>query len=323
MEEIPTHYDFSYSEPSPTCVAAENCKVFLFEVPKVASSALKLLLSQANDTYSPDARFETIAPHTSIEQAIHSPDVSGLVPLYSLSPKKREAWLKSPQWWRVGGLRDPYSRLFSAWENRILLMPPARELERVARSGVTDLMDGNLINISATFNKFVHDFEANPNKFRLDGHLNTQTFTLRPEYVDYTHLFRVDVADQMSTFVQQLSERVGRPLELARLNENIGIKMTQVMTAGLARIVEEIYANDFKNFDFERRTFPEKLDEVVLTDTETRLVMQYRAISERLFSVSKVAASRAGGRYGLMQILHAPGNRVRYIHKRITDPRDL
>ena len=333
-EVVPEHYDYSYSEPSPTCVVAENCKVFYFEVPKVASSALKLLLADANGTYRPDERFDTLYANTSIEQTAHNVEVTGLTRIAKLKPSVREEGLVSPDWWRVAGIRDPYSRFYSGWENRILLMPPARRLERIARIGVTDVLEDGQINASQTFHQFARDVAKNPDKFRLDGHFNTQKFTIRPEIVNYTHLFRVDIADEINGFVSQLSERVGKQLTLQRLNESIGLRGAQFITAEIGKIIEDVFADDFETFGFERKTFPDELPEVVLTPIETNLIMQYRAISERLSVVSRTGFARekrltgmlrnehrevqrrAGGRYALGELAKVPTARLRSLFRR-------
>ena len=333
-EVVPDHFDFTYHEPSPTCVVAENCKVFYFEVPKVASSALKLLLADANGTYKPDERFDTLYANTSLEQTAHNPEVNGLTPLRKLDPLVREAGLKSPDWWRVAGLRDPYSRFYSGWENRILLMPPARRLERIARIDVTDVFENGCLNVTKTFVQFARDLAKHPDKFRLDGHFNTQKYTVRPEYVDYTHLFRVDVASEIDGFVKALSERVGRPLSLQRLNESIGLKGTQFLNAEVGKIIEDVFSDDFEAFGFERREFPESLPDVVLTPIETNLVMQYRALSERLSVVSRSGFARerrllamlkkehaetqrrAGGRYAVGELLNVPKARLNWLLRR-------
>ena len=333
-EVVPEHYDYSYSEPSPTCVVAENCKVFYFEVPKVASSALKLLLADANGTYRPDERFDTLHANTSIEQTAHNVEVTGLTRIAKLKPAVREEGLASPDWWRVAGIRDPYSRFYSGWENRILLMPPARRLERIARIGVTDVMEDGQINASQSFLKFARDVAKHPDKFRLDGHFNTQKFTIRPDIVNYTHLFRVDVAEEINGFVAQLSERVGRQLTLHRLNESIGLRGTQFITAEIGKIIEDVFADDFETFGFETKSFPSELPEVILTPIETNLIMQYRAISERLSVVSRTGFARekrlvgmlrkehkevqrrAGGRYALGELAKVPTARLRSLFRR-------
>ena len=333
-EVVPTHFDFSYSGPSPTCLAAPNCKVLYFEVPKVASSALKLLLSEANGTYNPQARFKTLTANTSIEQTAHNVDVTGLIPIFDLPDDVREEALTSPEWWRVGPTRDPYNRFYSGWENRILLMPPARRLERIARLDVEDVLKDGCIDATATFWKFARDVAAHPNKFRLDGHFNTQKFTLRPDIIDFTHRFRVDVAGEIGAFATQLSERVGRPLELQRLNESIGLRASDFLTAEVGRIVEDVFADDFDAFGFEKRSFPESLPEVVLSPIETNLVLQYRALCERLSTVSrsglathrwaqrehadathlrKELEKRAGGKYALTELAKVPIARLRWL----------
>ena len=53
------------------------------------------------------------------------------MPLYPLpniaevSPALRQAALTSPDWLRFAVVRNPYARLYSAWESKVLTQPPA------------------------------------------------------------------------------------------------------------------------------------------------------------------------------------------------------
>lgn len=75
----------------------------------------------------------------------------------------------------------------------------------------------------------------------------------------FTHLFRVDQPGAMDSFAAELSERSGKLIVAKRLNEGLGIKYRDVMDAETARLVEEIYADDFHHFGFERKSFPTRL----------------------------------------------------------------
>ena len=65
-----------------------------------------------------------------------------------------EIW-ESPDWWRVGALRHPYARTYSAFENRILMQAPSVLKDEVWEFCSDDRIDGNIArHASAISNMF-------------------------------------------------------------------------------------------------------------------------------------------------------------------------
>ena len=289
-------------------LVAPRVKVLFMPTTKVACSSIKMMLAEANESYNPGIIKYLQTPNISEAQTIHNVEVSGLE-LFRYKPAaEQDVMWDSPDWWRVGALRSPYARLYSSFENRILMQAPS-VLSPEAWDLVQDVRVDGLIDIAATFRRFVHAMRGRPDLFFVDDHFTGQFGAVRDDHVRYTHFFRVDKPGEMDNFARHLSERAGKQIVAKRLNEGLGIKYHHVMDAETARVIEEIFADDFNRYGFERETFPTTPPELVASPRETRAIEYARDMTVRLKQLSRLARARRGWKYGGAQILNDLGLR--------------
>lgn len=275
-------------------------KVLYLPTTKVACTALKFLFAEAEGTLRADlmSTLPTAAPTPT--HTIHNHAISGLTKFFDLSESEQNEILTSDEWWRVGAIRNPYARMYSSWENRILLRAPSHYIKEFGQ--FPDRTIDGRIDIVETFTEFMRVVVANPTSVDGDDHFTTQSVALRPGKVNLTHLLRVDAEGELAAFADALSRRVNKHLELKRLNEGLGIKYSSVVTAESGSLIEQYLAEDFTNFGFERETFPPERDPILLTDKETKLVVYSRQVSQRLDVAAEELGRRVGARYALAEI---------------------
>ncbi|MEO8363337.1 MAG: sulfotransferase family 2 domain-containing protein [Ilumatobacteraceae bacterium] len=290
-------------------LVAEHARVLYVPTTKVASSTVRLILAEANGTYRPERLRWTDAPNVSVDQGIHNLQVSGLKYFEFFSESEREHMLTSRDWWRVGFLRDPYARLYSAWENRILLRAPNQRLKYFVDKCSDVLVDGR-IDYGATFRKFVHVLRTEPEIFGADPHFKSQRLHLGSQ-VDFTHLLRVDQPGELESFATQLGQRVGKHIQPRRLNEGLGLKHLDVLDVETAGIIEEIYKDDFDNYGFDKVNFPSVPPTALASIGETRAINYAREVTARLIQLSQLARYRLRTRHLVVQMLHNLGLRRR------------
>ena len=291
-------------------LVAPRVKVAYMPTTKSACSSIKMMLAEANHTYRPENSRYLHSPNISIAQAIHQVEVSGLDLFRYLPADQQDEIWESPSWWRVGALRHPYARTYSAFENRILMRAPSVLSDEVWDFCADDRVDGN-IDVAATFRRFVHAMRGRPDLFFVDDHFTAQWTSVRDDHVRYTHFFRVDKPGEMDRFAAELSERAGMEIHPKRLNEGLGIKYRDVMDGHTAAIIEEIYADDFARYGFERETFQTEPVKLVTTVRETRAIEYARDITERMRQISRLARFRRGWKYGAGQVMRDLGLRPR------------
>lgn len=289
-------------------LAARNARVLYVPSTKVASSTMRLLLAEANGTFRPDLIPHLDGPTVSVEQSVHNMKINGLVHMELLSTTDQLEMKTSDVWWRVAAVRNPYARLYSSWENRILFRAPGQVLAE-AWSACTDVMDGNRIDLGETFRAFVRVLAERPEVFGRDSHFKSQAmhFDLTP--IELTHLIRLDREGDLARFSEDLGKRVGKPLVPKRLNEGLGLTYRDVTDAATAGLIRKIFADDFARFDFTEESFPVVATAVVASERETQAIRYARSLTVRLEQLSRLARYRTTSRHLASQALRNLGLR--------------
>ena len=301
-------------------LVAPRIKVLYVPTTKAACSTLKLLVSQIEGSYSEEAKRIVITPNISQEQTIHNYLVHGLTRFFDLKLKERWEILNSDEWLRVGTLRDPLSRAYSSWENRVLFRAPGTPKEIFERC--PDVIVDGRVDVTASFKRFAKELRADLETFIQDDHFRPQFNTLYSDQVEYHHLTRVDLPGELQHLADVLNERGGTNVDLARLNSGIGIKPPQVYDAETARLVTEVYQQDFEWYGFEKKSYPESIPPFVFDPLQQNLLNNLRETTERLSAISTSAFSRVGFRYGFKQIVKSVVFRLKFKGKNY-DPKLL
>lgn len=152
-------------------------------------------------------------------------------------------------WFVFGVLRDPRVRLFSAWQNKLLLQNPAyakhREqpwFPRLPESAAWVMED------FARFVETLRDDPAHP--LRRDSHFAGQSRLLMKDVVPYTRLYQTHELDLLRADITAHLQQVGKPADvtLRRTHEMPLKALTSVFAGGVQEAIEQIYAADFKEF---------------------------------------------------------------------------
>lgn len=281
-------------------LVAPNLKVMYVPTTKVACSSIKLLLSLSEGSYNQEATKIIITPNISQEQTIHNYRVHGLTRFFDLSEKEQWHIITSPEWIRIATLRDPLARAYSSWENRVFLRSPGTPVMIIERS--QDVLLEGKIDLAASFKNFTIQFAQDNPTFMIDDHFRPQFNTLYRDQIDYTHMIRVDRPGEMDRLAQILNERSGKNIRPERLNSGLGIKPIQVYDRETADIMANIYAEDYRWFDFEPHQFTAPTVSLPLDPLQEALLRNLRETTERLTYISRSAFSRVGFRYGLSQL---------------------
>jgi hypothetical protein len=226
--------------------------------------------------------------------------VHGLTRFADLPARERRAILGSSDWLRIASLRDPVSRAYSAWENRIFMRAHRRTKEIISLA--PDVMSNGRLDVAASFARFSQALAESEPTFMVDHHFWPQSRVVRPDRVAFTSLVRVDQPGEIDKIAALLSQRSGKQLKASRLNEGLGIKVDRVCDSATAERIMTVYRDDYTQFGFERRTWPASLEPLLLSDTESRLLSAYRNAFERGISVARESQRRVGARYGMSQM---------------------
>ena len=196
-------------------------------------------------------------------------------------------------WFVFGVIRDPRSRLFSAWQDKVLLQYPAyrrwaSEPWYAPRPGE----DAQAIN--AQFAEFV-DAALTMKRFppRENTHFRSQVDGLDLGRIPYTKIYPIEQLGDLRTDLSRHVEALGwtEPISFRRSNET-PLRANAACFAGDVKAkVEQWYADDFaefgEHFDFARI---EKVPE--WTAAELREVQVRTALHRRLGDVRQIALNQ-------------------------------
>jgi hypothetical protein len=227
--------------------------------------------------------------------AVHDPVVHGLAALADVDAATRTAALGSSAWVRLGVTRDPYRRLFSAWQHSVVLQTPGPLT--FTPPDLVGAEDG-AVDLGASFRAFVHLLDRDEEAVNENQHFMTQVDALCLGAVDYTDL--PDLGELTATLTR-LGDRLPPPTGPAReVNEGLGLDADRAYDADAAAVVERRYAADFDELGYERRRFPDTAAPVLLDATGQRLL---GAVHERNRRIDLLR--RRGRGADLLRLRHA------------------
>lgn len=216
------------------CISIKNRYVY-FEVPKAACSTIKNALHQL-ETDGLAARPRVTAHPLPVESPFVKP--------YQLKREDLLHILRSPEFFRFSFVRDPYSRLLSAYRDKIL--NDDEKTRRYFRNSIGAGVDDDI-----SFTSFVGRVSRQSHK-AMDKHWTPQI------YQSFAHFCDLDFVGKLENFKADFGT------VLMRINANVdaptvaphatgsAAKMREYYTSEAAARVAQIFARDFECFEYDR-----------------------------------------------------------------------
>lgn len=226
-------------------------RVLFISVGKNACTSIKWMLAGLAGEDPEDLR-PRLGFYPNRDAGVHSRYSWKKTPRLTDIPREMRRGISPENGWMVFAVvRDPRSRLFSAWESKYLLRNPAY-VRRMDRSWAPRVPEGPQ-DVIDDFAKFVFALEADPDHevFQGDTHFRAQTFVLAEDVVPYSRIYDIS---QLGTLVSDLTAHVrangytGPDLELASFNDTPLTANREVFAGGVREAIEKIYAADFDRF---------------------------------------------------------------------------
>jgi Sulfotransferase family len=229
--------------------AVPDARVMFVQVHKNACTSLKWMLA---GVAGEDANGFTPSLHASTGDAddIHNRTLWRKSPrLDRMDPELRAQIHPSNGWFVFAVTRDPRSRLFSAWQSKLLLENPGYTSSRTRpwypRHPVTEQ------SVIEDFARFVDLLEQQPeHRIRRDPHFCDQIDLLHEDVVTYTEIYDVRELGRLQADLRSHLDQVGwtGDVVLRRLNDTPLRPNAQPFVDGIRERVEKIYAADFERF---------------------------------------------------------------------------
>ena len=218
----------------------ERLRLLYVRVPKAACSTMLWgLLEWAG--HDPSIMDGSLNPLLSTPgEVVQDRDLYPVPTLADVNPPLRHDALTGSDWMRLAVVRNPYSRLYSAWESKVLLRPPANK--KFAKS--PDLVQGERgIDVGASFRSFVSALSESPEGWLSERHFCPQVDLVPTAVIDG---IKVVPTTGITDLFARLSERAGVKVTPRRSNEGLGINGTSLLDADTAKKIATLYAADFE-----------------------------------------------------------------------------
>jgi hypothetical protein len=182
----------------------------------------------------------------------------GVPMLGALTPDERRDIHAENGWFVFGVLRDPRSRLFSAWQSKLLVRKPAyMHFEHESFFPRLPTQTSDIVEDFATFVRFL---DAHPEHALAakNAHFRSQTELLQPDRLPYSRIYDVHELPELLTDLTVHLRGLGRDDEPFLTRENGSrLRAHQLMFAdGVRELIDKRYAADLERFgdhwDFDR-----------------------------------------------------------------------
>jgi hypothetical protein len=217
-----------------------------FEVPKAACTQMKELLRRQVGA-PPLQLFVGKLMETRRDMFVHARENVPLPSLVDLDNSTQREVLESDSFFRFTIVRNPYTRLVSAWKNKVVPCEPGAERLYLDIKGcLPDIHAKELI----AFDEFVNYLQAKSDLSASDPHWRRQVDHLFLDALSFSHVGQLEsMAASMARFQQHLGlaeplmggkKNVSAPVGLATYNQDLADK------------VYSLYHEDFERLGYNR-----------------------------------------------------------------------
>jgi hypothetical protein len=238
-----------------SCTSEER-KLFYVATPKVACTSLKWWFAELEGVADVVQQLK-ISAETDPELIIHDSLKRVAPQLFIHTPEQLEQ-IKGSEYFSFALVRNPYKRIFSAWQSKILLRETLQiqpyEGQAFVEFTVTSMSD--VATAFEYFLEYVYTYESEDFK---DCHWTPQYDLLQPELFDYSSISKIE--DTKSLNIQLRSFLGGAyidPFIRAKANESLIPYLPEFISSRSKELIDKLYAKDFDAFRYKTELPPAK-----------------------------------------------------------------
>ena len=222
-----------------TFVSLEH-RLFYAETPKAACTTIKHLLRDLSG--APPIKYEIGPLHeTRRDMFIHVRANIPLPSLIDLDNETQEHVLTDPSFLRFCIVRNPYSRLISAWRNKIIPCEPGYESIYEQLIGAPPPIEGKSI---PSFDAFLKFLSTKQDLDTCNPHWRRQLNHIFYSAISYTHIGKLEtLQDTLLT----LHSHLGNSISITPPTKNRSARDDQhgCLTESSAQLIYQLYKRDF------------------------------------------------------------------------------
>ncbi|WP_081596645.1 rhamnan synthesis F family protein [Pseudomonas nitroreducens] len=164
----------------------------------------------------------------------------------------------APDILRFGVVRNPYKRIFSAWQSKLLLQEPFQSTPYL-KHDFFHMRVSAPESIAYAFEAFLEHLASEEAPAFWDLHWTPQVDLLCPDVVPYTLIAQLEDTSKLETLLQQsLGTNFVNPFTSSNANESLIPFSSQYFTPRSVQLIGELYHDDFERFGYEKVLPPSK-----------------------------------------------------------------
>ncbi len=238
-----------------SCVSDER-KLFYVATPKVACTSVKWWFAELEGVVQAVQQAKS-SSETDPELAIHDTLLAVAPGLFVRSPE-RLAQIKADEYFSFALVRNPYKRIFSAWQSKILLREPLQIVPYEGQDFVEypiELMS----DVTGAFECFLEYLYVHERDNFKDCHWTPQYDLLQPALFPYSAVSKIeDTAALDAALRAHLAESYVSPFTTARANESMIPYLPEFISPRSKELIEELYSRDFEEYGYSKVIPPAK-----------------------------------------------------------------
>ncbi|MDQ3889804.1 MAG: sulfotransferase family 2 domain-containing protein [Actinomycetota bacterium] len=251
--ELPPHKSATY--------VLSRWKVVYVAVPKAACTSLKWLIADLQEE-NRERFYTALTREVTRATTIHRrPQWRRTPMLHRLSDEELAEISPERGWFVFTVIRHPSSRLWSAWQSKLLLREP-RWVRRFGTEPWFPRIPSRSSDIVEDFQRFVRSIAENRDqKIMRDRHFLSQSRLVTPEKTPYTRIYETQEIDEL---LQDLAAQLRRygwdgSLSLDSANETPLRPLASMFSSEVVDAIAAVYGEDFERFGYEN-VVPEPLE---------------------------------------------------------------
>ena len=273
---------------------SQKYKAIYYEIPKCACSTLKFIIAYIENNKIEFYNNNNIAQfyESTLKMGIHYREINGLKSLANLNLKECEFILKSEDFFHFTFVRNPYSRIFSAWADKIRQDEPGYQVILKNIRLTFGLEKKEII----SFDAFVKWISLKENVKTCNHHWRSMSSILIFDIFKSLKIYKLEnFNNDIENFLTQLKINVNKDFILSafKFNESIPVlDWKDYYNEETAKIVYALYNEDFNNFNYSVDSWKkDKLDYSVsdlldyIRNLERASVSAIRDRNEMIYSI--------------------------------------
>lgn len=261
-------------------------RLLYVSVPKAACTSLKWWFA-AIEGRDEALRSLDETGEADVDRLVHDSFYKVAPDVTHLEPDVLFEALESDSLFRFAVTRNPYKRIFSAWQSKILLREP-QQVGPYLKSAFIHHPLECADDIARGFEMFLQHLATNEAPDFRDYHWTPQFYLLRPDRINYSLVAKIERPAELSSALVEWSKgNLPDPMSAPRRNEGLIPYRPEFLTPHSIELLQELYSDDFRVFSYDTSPPPESgtfdAAELAVALKATKMV---RARHERIYALA-------------------------------------